>query len=115
MTVWAGGFCGGFSSLGLRFISKALHINALPVSPFIFWGAAAFFGIPLVGYFGKRASYAKAEYRFYHDRLEYYEGFLNMQHRTVPYRNVFEVDLRKGPVQQQYNLGTLILSRRTGR
>lgn len=109
MTIWAGGFCGGFSSIPLHAVQRT-GVPVLSAAPFLFWAAAAFFGIPLGTYYAKRRSYARTEYRFFRDRLEVYEGFAVVQQKTVDYRGVIEVDLRKGPVQRQYGLGTIILT-----
>lgn len=64
-TLWAGGFFGGMASF------------MFPNSParFVFFGALAFFGIPAVIYVGKKLSYARTEYKFFDDRLEFEEGF----------------------------------------
>jgi membrane protein YdbS with pleckstrin-like domain len=110
LTVWAGGFCGGFSMLGLQGLAKLFNLK-LPVgSTFIFWGALAFFGVPLLAYWSKRKKYANAEYRFYRDRLEYISSTLSREEKTIDYRSVLEVDLKIGPVQKGYNLGTIVLS-----
>ncbi|MGA2441732.1 MAG: zinc-ribbon domain-containing protein [Tepidisphaeraceae bacterium] len=110
LTVWAAGFCGGFSMLGLAFVGRVFHVKFPPGSTFIFWGILAFFGVPLVAYWSKRSSYAKAEYRFYRDRLEYISSSFSQQEKTVDYRSILEVDLKIGPVQKGYNIGTLVLS-----
>jgi membrane protein YdbS with pleckstrin-like domain len=106
MTFWAGGFCGGFSTVFTRFLFRG---GRPPFSLFIFWGAVAFFGIPLVTYFSKKRGYARTEYRFYPNRLEYFEGFLNIEQKTVIYHNIHRVDLHRGVVQRRYGLGTIIL------
>jgi hypothetical protein len=110
LTVWAGGFCGGFSMLGLQGLQELLHFK-LPIgSTFVFWGALAFFGVPIVAYISKKRGYARAEYRFYQDRLEYISSAWGRQEKTIDYRSIMEVDLKIGPVQKEYNLGTLVLS-----
>jgi membrane protein YdbS with pleckstrin-like domain len=76
----------------------------------VFWATAAFVGIPLVTYVTKRRSYARTEYRFFRDRLEYFRGSVTVQQKAIDYRSVVEVDLRKGPVQRRYGLGTIILA-----
>jgi membrane protein YdbS with pleckstrin-like domain len=96
--------------LGLEAIAHAFHIKFPHGFTFIFWGALAFFGVPILGYFGKRNKYAKSEYRFYRDRLEYISSTFNRQEKTIDYRSILEVDLKIGPVQKGYNLGTIVLS-----
>jgi len=43
--------------------------------PFVLFGAIAFLGFPLVAYFGKKLNYARTEYKFSEDRLEFEQGF----------------------------------------
>ena len=59
------------------FAVKALKLPLPPSFTFVFFGCLFFFGIPLLVYFQKKKTYAKTEYKFYKDRLEYAEGFLD--------------------------------------
>ncbi len=105
-TIWGGMFFGGFG----MFAVKALGID-LPIwSTFVFFGCLFFFGIPIIGYLSKKKNYEKTEYRFYNTKLEYYEGFFNVEEKTISYKNITEVYLRKGIFQRQYGLGTIVLS-----
>jgi membrane protein YdbS with pleckstrin-like domain len=99
-TLWAGGFFGGMASF------------MFPNSParFVFFGALAFFGIPTVIYVGKKLSYARTEYKFFDDRLEFEEGFFSLNKKTIKLRDVREVTLRKGPFQRWYGLGSIYLA-----
>jgi len=106
MTVWAGGFFGGFGMFG----AKAIGLNLPPWFTFVFFGALAFFGIPFLAYFTKKKTYTKTEYLFYADRLEYAEGFWTAENKTIKYKNITEANLRKGIIQKKYGLGTIILS-----
>jgi membrane protein YdbS with pleckstrin-like domain len=106
MTVWAGGFFGGFGMFGL----KALGLDLPPWVTFVFFGALAFFAIPLITYYAKKKTYAKTEYKFYPDRLEYAEGFWTVENKTIKYKNITETNMRKGIIQKNYGLGTIILS-----
>jgi membrane protein YdbS with pleckstrin-like domain len=110
MTLWATLFCGGFSMAGIKFIQRYVPFRIPDGFTFIFWGCVAFFGLPLATFFNKWRSYAKTEYRFYADRMEYFEGFFVIQQKTIYYRDVREVLLKKGMVQRRYNLGTVILA-----
>ncbi|MBU1085970.1 MAG: zinc-ribbon domain-containing protein [Candidatus Omnitrophica bacterium] len=105
-TIWGAGFFGGFSLIAV----KALKL-ALPIwSTFVFFGSVFFLGIPLAAYMGKKKSYAKTEYRFFKNKLDYFEGFFTVQEKSIDYRNIIEVNLLKGPFQQKYGLGTILLS-----
>lgn len=101
LTVWAGGFFGGFSSF---LFPRGSWV------PFVFFGCVAFFGIPLVSYFGKKLNYGRTEYRFYGDRLEFEEGFFSRNRKVVKYRDVKEVTLREGILQRSVGLGTVYLA-----
>jgi hypothetical protein len=60
-TLWAGAFLGGVST------SFGLFEHGSQV-PFIFFGTLAFFGVPIVAYWGKKLNYSRTEYRFLADR-----------------------------------------------
>ena len=64
------------------------------------------FGIPAIAYFGKKLNYSRTEYRFFHNRLEFEEGFFSINKKVIKYRDVKEVTLRKGIFQRIYGLGT---------
>jgi uncharacterized membrane protein YdbT with pleckstrin-like domain len=100
-TFWSGGFFGGMSSSFLALNSRV---------PFIVFGAAAFVSIPVVAYVGKKLNYARTEYRFYSDRLEFDEGFFSINKKVIKFRDVKEVTLRKGVLQRIYGLGTIYLA-----
>lgn len=107
-TVWAGIFFGGLSS----FIVKGPFLN-LPIpiwAPFAFFGALAFFGIPIFAYIGTKNSYQKTEYKIFKNRIEYEEGFWTLEKKLVTFDNITEVNLLQGPIQKNYNVGTIVLS-----
>jgi uncharacterized membrane protein YdbT with pleckstrin-like domain len=99
MTVWAGLFFGGFSS----------GLIGAPYS-FIIFGSAAFFGIPIVAYFGKSLNYSRTTYKFFDDRVEFDEGFFSRNRKIVRYQDVLEVSLRRGLLQRSCGLGTIYLA-----
>ena len=51
----------------------------------------------------------RTTYSIYDDRIEYYEGFLNRNHRTLLYDQVIDVQLAEGILQQTKNAGTITL------
>src|SRR5262249_19812102 len=79
-------------------------------TPFVFFGALAFFGIPLVTYVGKKLNYARTDYRFFPDRLEFEEGFFTINQKVIKFRDVKEVTLRKNIFQRIYGLGSIYLA-----
>ena len=42
--------------------------------------------------------------------MEYYEGFFSVEEKTIRYKSITEVYLRKGVFQKMYGLGTIVLS-----
>ncbi len=105
-TIWAGFFFGGLSLFAVQFFNLKLPAW----STFIFFGILFFFGIPVVFYIAKKNTYAKTEYRFFQDKLEYYEGFFTVEEKSISYKNIVEVNLRQGIIQKKYGLGTILLS-----
>ena len=102
-TVWAALFFGG--------MGKSFGIFPQDSStPGVVIGALAFFGIPLVVYVGKKFNYARTEYNFFDDHLEFEEGFFTVNKKLIKYKDVKEVTLRKGFLQQIYGLGTIYLA-----
>ena len=70
-------------------------------TPFVFFGALAFFGVPLVvAYIGKKLNYARTEYYFSDDQLDFEEGFFTINKKLIKYRDIKEVTLRKGMLQR---------------
>ncbi|MCP4257205.1 MAG: PH domain-containing protein [Planctomycetes bacterium] len=106
MTIWGGGFFGGFS----MFAVKALSLNLPSWFTFVFFGALFFCGIPFLTYFSSKRTTKETEYRFYTDRLEYAEGFWTAEQKSIKYKDIKEVHLRQGIVQRKHGLGTLHLS-----
>jgi len=102
-TLWSGAFFGGFAG--------SLHVFPKnSPAPFVLFGAIAFLGFPLVTYFGKRLNYARTEYKFSADRLEFEEGFFNVTDKVIKFKDVKEVTLRKNIFQRIYDLGTIYLA-----
>jgi len=106
MTLWGGGFFGGFSMFG----AKALNLPLPGWSTFVFFGLLFFLGIPVLAYTSKKRTYCKTEYKFYPDRLEYAEGFWTAENKTINYRSITEANLRRGVIQRKYGLGTIYLA-----
>lgn len=105
-TVWGGGFFGGFG----MFAVQALELDLPKWFTFVFFAMVFFLGIPILTYFASTRTYAKTEFRFFPDKLEYYEGFFAIEEKTIPYKNITEVNLRRGILQRKYGLGTIVLS-----
>jgi membrane protein YdbS with pleckstrin-like domain len=99
-TLWAGGFVGALLAPFFREGSRL---------PFLIAGGFVFFAIPLVIYVSRKWNYRRTDYQFYDDRLEFEEGFFTIQKKTIKYRDVREVTLRRGILQRMYGLGSIYL------
>ena len=67
---------------------------------FIIW-----FGLFLLS----RASLKRTEYKFYSDRVEYYEGFLVKSRKTINYNRITNVGQRQGIIEGWFGLGTIFI------
>jgi hypothetical protein len=63
-----------------------------------------------VAYIGKKLNYARTEYNFLDDQLEFEEGFFTINKKLIKYKDVKEVTLRKGILQRIYGLGTIYMA-----
>jgi membrane protein YdbS with pleckstrin-like domain len=102
-TLWCSMFFGGIGT------SLGLFPRTTPIA-YIILGALAFLGIPLVSYIGKKLNYARTQYNFLDDRLEFEEGFFTINKKLIKYKDVKEVTLRKGILQRIYGLGTIYMA-----
>jgi uncharacterized membrane protein YdbT with pleckstrin-like domain len=109
VTFWASIFFGGIATtFGLFSIGSR--------TPFIFFGVLAFVCVPIVAYLGKMLNYARTEYRFNQDQMEFDEGFFSTNRKVLKLREVREVTLHKGILQRICGLGSIYLATRaTGR
>ncbi len=103
LTLWCGAFFGG---LGRSFGIFPQDSQ----TPFIFFGALVFFGIPITFYIVKKLNYGRTEYKFFDDQLEFEEGFFTINKKLVKYKDIKEVTLGKGILQRIYGLGTIYLA-----
>ena len=79
-------------------------------SPFIYCGVTVFMVLPVVILGIYRYFYDEIEYRFYQTHLEYSEGFWTIRKKIIAYRNITQVNLRRGMIQRWYRLGTIYLT-----
>lgn len=92
---------------------------SIPVSLFLaiflvmFFGFWSFIFTPIFIHFALKGYYELKSYNFYPDRIESVSDFIVKQRTTLKYKNIVSTELKKGVIQQDYNLGTIILG--TGR
>lgn len=104
--LWGGLFFGGFSQVFLQFADLGIPTWF----PFVFFGAVFAFVLPIVSFRVNKKTYARTEYTFFADKLDYFEGFFTVEEKTIALHRVTEVNLRKGFFQQKHGLGTILLS-----
>ncbi|MCI8277234.1 MAG: PH domain-containing protein [Clostridia bacterium] len=51
--------------------------------------------------------YSKLEYNFYRTKLEYKDGFLNKQEKTLKYKNVREVTMTQNIIERIFKIGKI--------
>ncbi len=84
---------GVFIGLGLILIFPIVIILASLVSVFL-------------SYMNLRAR----EYRFFSDKAEFYEGFLNINRKVVRYERITDITFRKSVWERIWGTGTILLS-----
>ncbi len=57
----------------------------------------------------KRASLRRTEYKFYSNKVEYYEGFLVKNRKTINYDRITNIGQRKGIIEGLFGLGTVFI------
>lgn len=81
-----------------------------PYRPFIFFACVFFILTPLIVYTAYCKTFRATRYQFYNDRLEYYEGFWNVQHKVIYYKHVTEISLYRNIIQRLYHIGSIHLT-----
>ena len=74
------------------------------IFPFI-----GFLVIWVIAYFWKKKTLENTQYKFYSDKVEYFEGFLVRNRKTVSYRKVTNVGQKEGIFERIFGLGSVYL------
>lgn len=112
LTLWSTLFFGNmlaFANVGRAVASGNANFTAV----FHGYGLIAtftFLAVPVVFMGLKWANYRTSEYSLLEDRVEFAEGFLTKQQKTVAFSDVREVSLRRGVLQRLTGLGTVYLA-----
>lgn len=111
LTIWSALFFGGLASVALSWFADGLEDGpTFSFGTFAVFGLVAFIALPAIYYFGRKLNYARTEYRFFDDRLEFEEGFLTINKKVIRYSDVKEVALRMGVLQRICGLGSVYLA-----
>lgn len=60
-------------------------------------------------FFLKKRSLEMTEYRFYEDKVEYFEGFLVRNRKTISYDKFGNLGQREGILERTFGLGTIFI------
>lgn len=102
-SLWIGMFIGITSNVLLNgFYLKPLHIGIL-------FGIIAFILCSIVSLMYYKNIYSKTEYLIFKDRIEYSENFLNVDMKTIWFKNITEVNLKINVFQNKNELGNILL------
>jgi membrane protein YdbS with pleckstrin-like domain len=105
LSVWATGFFGGF---GFAILSAVFHLNFSFIYFLIFF-VILFITINFLILFVAYNTAKKTEYRFYEDKIEYFEGFMARERKTMFYNRIVDISSREGIIEKKYGLGTIVL------
>lgn len=103
---------GGVGMSAFGFFANRVSRGGIPMPIKIIFGAAFVlfvFVIPIVAYVLKKNTYSKTEYRFFDDHLEYAEGFLNVENKSINFDKIQETRMTRGIIQKKYGVGTIVL------
>ncbi|MGR5287127.1 PH domain-containing protein [Vibrio maritimus] len=65
-------------------------------------------------YYPSQNAYKKKEFKFYHDGLEYTDGFWNFESKVIKYKNVTNLSFTQGVLQKKHDLGTISIATSSG-
>ena len=78
---------------------------------FVITAGAVFFVMTPVAYIIIMLNrYTRTEYRFYKDRLEYWEGYFRLRKKQLRYADMIEINLKRGILQRLSQLGDIVIS-----
>ena len=98
--------------LGLNLLSR-LNLIISPIPAIIGLFLLLLLSIPIYNYFVRKINYSNTEYHLFDDHIEYFNGFMTVEKRSIPYNKITEISLQKGMIQKRYGLGTLHLDTAT--
>jgi len=101
-------FLGGFLAGPLAFFVTLIFGTSGFLT--VILGGLLFFVIILsVTFLIRRASLRKTQYKFYTNRVEYLEGFLVKNRKTINYDRISNIGQRKGIIEGWFGLGTIFI------
>jgi membrane protein YdbS with pleckstrin-like domain len=107
-SLWA--YCAAVVGAAGTFLVSIIYRIDAGLPGFVAFSAIGFMVAPLGIAAAVKLNYARTEYRFYPDRLEYEQGFFVVRKKTIMFRDMKEVTLRQGVSQRKCGLGTIDIS-----
>ena len=105
----------GVPAIGGIFVLNKVFQFGYSLEEIIMGFAVAFVVITMIfTYFQTRQTYKNTEYRFFGDKVEYYEGFFATESHTMNYKHITNTKLEKSIGQKWYKLGTITLNTASG-
>jgi membrane protein YdbS with pleckstrin-like domain len=100
-------FIGWFGSGFLSIIFTLLGMSGVLAT--LMSAALLFLIILIIVYLYRKATLNRTQYKFYNNRVEYYEGFLVKNRKTINYDRITNIGQRKGIVEGMLGLGTIFI------
>jgi membrane protein YdbS with pleckstrin-like domain len=92
------------------FVIQYFELGVDPWTVALVFGCLFFVFTPVIAMYMLTQRYARAEYRFFADRLDYREGFYSTEEKSIGYKHIIEVNLVRSFWKRLFNLGTIVLS-----
>jgi membrane protein YdbS with pleckstrin-like domain len=108
LTAWGAGLFGGLIHVVLGIGGRSMPTGV----PFIACAVVLAILLPLTSLRLTRRAHEATSYIFRAGQLEYDEGFVTLERKTLPLADITRVRLRRGWLQQRFGLGTLIVTTR---
>ena len=108
--LWLQGYIAAVCGAAGTILTTLLYRIDIGGPGFVAFGAFGFILAPFGILAINKLNYARTEYRFYPDRLEFEQGFFTVNKKVFMFRDVREVTLQKSVMQRIYGLGTVNLS-----
>ena len=86
-----------------RFVGVTVFVIALLIS------IAVFVGTMVIVFLFQRAALKKTKYIFYSDKVEFFDGFLVKNRKTINYDRISNIGQRKGIIEGWFGLGTIYI------
>jgi uncharacterized membrane protein YdbT with pleckstrin-like domain len=107
---WSGMFFGGMFGTFSHAGNHGVPLSDMHQPIVYMFGTLGFLAVTFYVAIIVRGNYAKTSYRFYSDRIEFEQGFFNIYQKVVHYKDMKEINLSRGVLQQQADLGTMIIA-----